>query len=377
MEEPGQRKPGEEVTFLSSIREFFEILYEEAVAYQTVKLVKTKDMRLGAMQKCFTACVFIYVLFGITVDNGYLEKEIPDAKVIFGTTYDQDVYKKLVKDGATPDFCHQDVPCTNRDPYQALFDDLNDNFATKVVSHTYFRYCSGDNEVFCQTISYENSTYYPVWTEKINMTIQFSYSTSWGDYVDEMDVTLVSKESGERKHIGLVDVVYMDIETLLEFMGANLDQSIRELRGDGFPNIPLRDWGATITCDAQMSNFMAWKIWDLRPTIVLEFALLISPFTDMVVANEMIYRDPIVVNGSKIPWEDSWPQTEYFDIHECDDISPPLPPPPPSPHALAPEFPPPAAVPLCWSPPACRHRASTPPGPPGPPAHFQMGLRLS
>jgi hypothetical protein len=89
-EDPENKTKIEEEDEPGGFRDFLSNLYEEFFAYQTIKLVKMRDWRLGLLKRIFNLGIAVYILFFMVFMHGYLEFELP--VVFVSPTFDDTLY---------------------------------------------------------------------------------------------------------------------------------------------------------------------------------------------------------------------------------------------------------------------------------------------
>ncbi|CAG8707855.1 5934_t:CDS:2, partial [Ambispora leptoticha] len=78
--------------------------FKEALSYETFKIVKVRDMRLGALYRSFQLAIFVYIIYTIIHNEGYLKKELPVPGAVRITL-------QAPKTFDTPYYCNGAVPC--------------------------------------------------------------------------------------------------------------------------------------------------------------------------------------------------------------------------------------------------------------------------
>ncbi|RIA99660.1 hypothetical protein C1645_746830 [Glomus cerebriforme] len=77
---------------------------DEVFAYDTFKIVKVKDRRLGILYRAFQIAIFAYILFTVINDESYLKKELPIAGAIRITL-------QAPPEFTNPPYCTGGLPC--------------------------------------------------------------------------------------------------------------------------------------------------------------------------------------------------------------------------------------------------------------------------
>ncbi|KAG9300185.1 hypothetical protein G9A89_002631 [Geosiphon pyriformis] len=85
---------------MPDIKGFMEGLLE----YETFKIVKVQDKRLGVIYRAFQIAIFVYIIYKIVMDQGYLKKEPPVPGAVRMSL-------KAPKTLSTPDYCDGALPC--------------------------------------------------------------------------------------------------------------------------------------------------------------------------------------------------------------------------------------------------------------------------
>eukprot|EP00959_Pyramimonas_sp_CCMP1952_P207637 4343256-Pyramimonas_sp.AAC.1 len=140
----------EEEVQQNAVVEFFSVLYEEAFAYQTIKLVKTSDKRLSGMKFAFIGLVLIYVIFNLFLFHGYFLKEIPYVSFRWELAEDQTAYEAFKTEPWQP-YCElnqaSNIACSNQfEPFQIWKSDtdVDGAFAFTVKMKKWVRNCAYD-----------------------------------------------------------------------------------------------------------------------------------------------------------------------------------------------------------------------------------------
>jgi len=248
------------------IVEFFAILYEEVFAYQTVKLVKTSDMRLTIMKSSFVILFSLYIIIELLAYHSYFLKETPYTHMGWTVYRNQsELIRSSMRSRAWSDFCEADAQskgylCKNvfapADQWSS-FDNGNGFLTTCMETSTHVRTCGEQVDSECvNKLVYKTPLTYFTNGEAMKLELSAMYSASWGASSARF-TTVFTNNAGREVRFSPGERVVWAVGDLLEFAGLDLDATM-EVDGALYR---MREWGALVVLEAKLSNFQNFNFF--------------------------------------------------------------------------------------------------------------------
>jgi len=268
---------------VGTFQDLLDSIWEELFAYQTVKIVRTRDWRLSVMKKIFNAGVLVYVTFFVVFFHGYMMKELPSISVV--GQVNEPTYRSM----EIPAYC-------NKTYYPHLTASMGDQVRAECLWHflpveltsresdgvwfytmweqiIYNRTCGDptarsypdDPRHFAECNEgeiIEKGRVYPVDIEFLELSLESAFTTSLG--VDGANVKTYIYPRGEPNHPKRLiffagEEVRFSIATVLDMIGVHLDD-LNEVYFEGefgqreLVGIPYRMSGLEVQFLLQFQN---------------------------------------------------------------------------------------------------------------------------